>query len=76
VIVRLGNGVLSLMTPRIGDVLELDDEAREEAPEHLRRELREMLDGVYKLKDHLLLGLNAERLADLKSLETDAGGTL
>jgi purine-binding chemotaxis protein CheW len=44
----------------IGDVVEVDRESFERPPENLEGVARELIRGVYKLKDRLLLVLDTE----------------
>jgi len=67
IVVRAEDGPMSLLVDEIGDVLEMDDEAFERPPETLRGEARELIRGAYKLKDHLLLTLDIERVLELSS---------
>lgn len=69
VVVRTDDGVVSLLVDEIGDVVEVDQESFEPPPETLRGVARELVRGVYKLKDRLLLLLDTERVVNL-----DAGG--
>jgi len=69
VVVRTNDGVVSLLVDEIGDVVEVDQESFEPPPETLRGVARELVRGVYKLKDRLLLLLDTERVVNL-----DAGG--
>jgi purine-binding chemotaxis protein CheW len=61
VVVRAGYEAVSLLVDEIGDVLEVEDETFEAPPETLQGEAREMIRGVYKLKDRLLLILDTEK---------------
>jgi purine-binding chemotaxis protein CheW len=65
IVVRTSDGAVSLMVDEIGDVLQLDQSAYERPPENLDGVARELIRGVYKLKDRLLLVLDEERTADL-----------
>jgi purine-binding chemotaxis protein CheW len=64
-VVRTSEGAVSLLVDEIGDVLEVDPASFEQPPENLTPEARELIRGVYKLKDRLLLVLDAERTVDL-----------
>lgn len=64
-VVRAGDGAISLLVDEIGDVLDVDEAMYERPPESLDPASRELISGVYKLKDRLLLVLDAERTADL-----------
>jgi purine-binding chemotaxis protein CheW len=61
VIVRTEEGAVSLLVDEIGDVVEVDEEKFEEAPETLHGEQRELVKGVYQLPNHLLMVLDTER---------------
>ena len=64
VVVRTDDGALSLLVDEIGDVLDVDSATFEWPPENLDPAAREIIRGVYKLKDRLLLVLDAERTVD------------
>ena len=64
-VVRTEEGAVSLLVDEIGDVLDLDAAAFERPPQNLDAGTRELIDGVYKLKDRLLLVLDAQRTVDL-----------
>ena len=61
VVVRTDDGAVSFLVDEIGDVLEVDEETFERAPETLHGPARELVHGVYKLRERLLLVLNTER---------------
>jgi purine-binding chemotaxis protein CheW len=65
IVVRARDGAVSLLVDEIGDVLEMDRAAFERPPENLDPAARELIRGVYKLKDRLLLVLDAEKTVDL-----------
>ena len=56
------SGPVSLLVDRVGEVVEVDDEAFENPPETLRGSARSMIRGAYKLAGSLLLVLNVERV--------------
>jgi purine-binding chemotaxis protein CheW len=62
VVVRTGDEPVSLLVDEIGDVLEVEDETFERPPETLQGSARELIRGAYKLKERLLLVLEAEKL--------------
>ncbi len=62
VVVRTDDGAVSFLVDEIGDVLETDDESFESPPETLQGEARDLIRGVYKLHDRLLLVLDTERV--------------
>jgi purine-binding chemotaxis protein CheW len=65
VIVRHEDGAVSLLVDEIGDVEEVQDEDFERPPETLKGITRELVTGVYKLKNRLLLILDTERAVNL-----------
>ncbi len=61
VIVRTGDSAVSLLVDEIGDVIAVEPEMYEAVPETLCGVARDVVDGVYKLKDKLLLVLNIQK---------------
>ncbi len=61
VVVRNDDGAVSLLVDEIGDVIEVGGDDFEQAPETISRAAREVIEGVYKLPDRLLLVLSAEK---------------
>ena len=61
VVIRTHDGAVSLLVDEIGDVLEADQSLFEVPPETLRGPVRELVRGVFKLKDRLLLVLDTEK---------------
>jgi len=61
VVVRTDEMAVSLLVDEIGDVLHLQPEAYEPAPETLNGPVRELTLGVNKLKDRLLLLLDTAK---------------
>jgi len=66
-VLRSDGGAVSLLVDEIGDVLDVDASTFERAPRNLNPVARELVRGVYKLKDRLLLVLDAERAVDFAS---------
>ena len=64
VVVRTADGAISLLVDEIGDVVEIDDDIFERTPETLRGVARDLVRGVYKLKERLLLILDTEKTAN------------
>jgi purine-binding chemotaxis protein CheW len=58
VVVRTGDGAVSLLVDDIGDVVEVDEQQLERAPDTLRGRARDLVTGVYKLEGRLLLVLD------------------
>ncbi|HUO16232.1 MAG TPA: chemotaxis protein CheW [Verrucomicrobiae bacterium] len=61
VVVRTEDGAVSFLVDEIGDVLEAEEEKLEAPPETLDGQARELVRGVYKLQERLLLVLDTER---------------
>jgi purine-binding chemotaxis protein CheW len=66
-VVRTSDGVVSLQVDEIGDVLDVDADAYERSPENLDPATRELIRGVYKLKDRVLLVLDIEKAVEVGS---------
>lgn len=62
VVVRTSDGALSLLVDEIGDVIEVEEKTFEKPPETLKGMAREMIRGVHKLPERLLLLLNTDRV--------------
>ena len=69
VVVRTEEGVVSLLVDEIGDVVEIQDDIFERPPETLRGVARELVTGVYKLKERLLLILDTEKTVSLPAAQ-------
>jgi purine-binding chemotaxis protein CheW len=67
VLLRTSGGLVSLLTDRIGDVLELGPEQVERVPETLQGRARDVVSGALRLPDRLVLLLDPERVAIEKS---------
>lgn len=61
IVVRSEDGAVSLLADQIGDVIEIDDESFERPPDTLKGAARDLVTGVHKLKDRLLLILDTHR---------------
>lgn len=61
VVVRTDDGAVSFLVDEIGDVLEVEEDSFESPPETLRGASRDLVRGVYKLQERLMLVLDAER---------------
>lgn len=79
-VVRTSDGAVSLLVDEIGDVLDMDAATYEQTPEGLDSAARELIRGVYKLKDRLLLVLDTEKAIEVgtnpgtRSERLDASG--
>jgi purine-binding chemotaxis protein CheW len=60
VVVRTDDGAVSFLVDEIGDVLEVQDDRFENPPETLQGPGRELVRGVYKLQERLMLVLDTE----------------
>lgn len=61
VVVRTDDGAVSFLVDEIGDVLEVDEESFERPPDTLQGNARELVRGVYKLRERLMLVLDTGR---------------
>lgn len=73
VVVRHDDGAVSLLVDEIGDVVEVNDESFELPPATLGAGSKELIEGVYKLEQGLLLLLNTELAVRVES-RANAGG--
>lgn len=64
VVVQTDEGPVSLLVDEIGDVIEVSDEDFEEPPETVTGTARELIRGVYKLDDRLLLVLDTSEVVE------------
>jgi purine-binding chemotaxis protein CheW len=65
VVIRTDDAAVSLLVDEIGDVLQVEDSAFERPPETLTGAAREVIQGVYKLKDRLLLILDTSKTVNV-----------
>jgi purine-binding chemotaxis protein CheW len=66
VVVRTDQRVVSLLVDEIGDVLDVDEAAFERTPLTMKGVARDLIDGVYKLEDRLLLILDTDEVLRLE----------
>ena len=64
VVIRTEDGPVSFLVDEIGDVIEVEEENFEQAPETLQGHGGELVRGVYKLPNRLLVVLDTERAAN------------
>ncbi|MBZ5725792.1 MAG: chemotaxis protein CheW [Acidobacteriia bacterium] len=64
-VVRTEDSAVSLLVDEIGDVIEVEGTALEPPPANMASEARELIRGVYQMKDRLLLVLDTERTVEL-----------
>ena len=72
IVIRSDDGAVSLLVDEIGDVVEIEDDSYEQPPATLNGVARELVTGVYKLKERLLLVLDTERTISLPGNYTTA----
>lgn len=65
VVIQTSDGAVSLLVDEMGDVIEVPSEDFEHPPETLKGAARELVHGVYKLKDRLLLILDTDKTMSL-----------
>lgn len=65
VVVRTEEGVVSLLVDEIADVLEVSDDHFERPPDTIDEITRELVLGVYKLENKLLLTLDTEKTVQM-----------
>lgn len=76
VVMRTGEGAVSLLVDKIGEVIEVPDSSFEVPPETLHGTIRSMILGVYKLDRCLLHALDAGNACQLPvALEAKADRT-
>jgi purine-binding chemotaxis protein CheW len=68
-IVRCDDGAVSLLVDEIGDVLDIDNALFERPPDNISAVTRELTQGVYKLKDRLLLVLDVKRAVAIRGVD-------
>lgn len=68
VVVRTEDGAISLWVDEIGDVIEAADDSFERTPETLPAMAKELIRGVYKLPDRLMLVLDRACATNLDSV--------
>lgn len=73
VVVRGDEGVVSLLVDEIGDVVDVDESSFEPPPATVAAGSRELIRGVYKLKQQLLLLLNTERATHVATQDAARG---
>lgn len=64
-VIRTADGAVSLLVDEIGDVVEVEAGDLEMTPGNVNPAVRELMRGVYKLKDRLLLILDTAKTMDL-----------
>jgi len=65
VVVRSEDGAISLLVDEIGDVVEVEESSFERPPETLHGTVREVITGVHKLNDRLMLVLDTDKACQM-----------
>lgn len=68
VVLRTDDGAVSLLVDEIGDVLEMSEDSLESPPDTMHKTARELVRGVYKLKQQLLLILDTDKVMQLENV--------
>ena len=71
VVIRTDDGAVSLLVDEIGDVIEVTDETLEPPPTTIEGVARDLITGVYKLDDQILLVLDLEKAVTVSNNEID-----
>jgi len=71
VVVRTSDGAVSLLVDEINDVVDVEQKDFEPPPDTLDVAGRELIQGVYKLKDKLLLVLETDKAANVSTHRSD-----
>jgi purine-binding chemotaxis protein CheW len=74
VVVRTGDGSVSLLVDEIGDVVEVDENTFETPPETLRDSMRSLILGVHKLNDRLMHVLDIEKACQMAEADAAFAG--
>jgi len=74
VVIRTDDGTVSLLVDEIGDVLELSDDTLEPPPPTIHGVAKELVTGVHKLEDQLLLVLDIDKAISVGSEKVGVGG--
>ncbi|MCC6932061.1 MAG: chemotaxis protein CheW [Deltaproteobacteria bacterium] len=64
VVCKINNEPVSLLVDRIGDVIDVEEDLFEDAPETVVGRAREVIVGIYKLPETLLLYLDQEKVLE------------
>lgn len=65
IIIQAEDGAVSLLVDSIGDVLEVPQNSYAPIPDNVPPRQRNLISGVFKLRDRLMLLLNTEQLLAL-----------
>ena len=65
VVIRTDDGAVSLLVDEIDEVVDLDGTTFEEPPENLAQRTRDLIHGVHKFEDRLMLVLDTDEVLHL-----------
>ena len=68
VVVRTNDDVVSLLVDSIGDVKEISEDLFEQPPDTVQGAMRELVIGVYKLEDRLLMILDTKKVVQFDAV--------
>lgn len=68
IIVKGDDGFFSLVVDEVTDIIDIDDEQIERAPDVIGPELRKYVDKIYKKEQGLVILLDLKKLLDIKSV--------
>lgn len=71
VVVSSSDEVVSLLVDKIGDVLDVAEEQHEPPPGTITAAMRDLIEGIYKLENQLLLILDIARVMRFETETTD-----
>lgn len=72
IVVHCEDGAVSLLVDEIGDVIEVDENAFELPLENLNGVARELVAGIYKLPERLLLLLDVDKAVSVNSTSVNS----
>jgi len=61
---------ISLIVDEVGDVIDTDTKKLEKTPDTLQQEIRELISGVYKLENQLMLILDVQQAVKVGDLQS------
>ncbi|MGH9451616.1 MAG: chemotaxis protein CheW [Terriglobia bacterium] len=67
VVIRSGEGIVSLLVDEIGDVVEVSEDTFEPPPETLNSKARALIRGIHKLNNRLMHVLDTQNVVNLET---------
>ncbi len=68
VVIGANGEITSLLVDQIGDVIDISDDCFEPAPESMEEGIKDLISGVYKLPDKLLLVLDTKKVVQFQAV--------